>query len=95
MVAGSDAEILQIAREAASNVVRHANARHCLVKLVKENGKLVLEVADDGRGMPVSSMSAGHGLRNMRARASALGALLVIRRNRPRGTVVQLTVPSR
>ena len=95
MVAGSDAEILQIAREAASNVVRHANARHCLVRLVQENGKVVLEIKDDGRGISVSSINSGHGLRNMRTRAAALGAVLVTRRNPPRGTVVRLTVPSR
>ena len=94
MVADHAGEMLQIAREAVSNVVRHADAGHCLVRLLLKDGNVVLEIADDGRGIPTSPKSAGHGLRNMRTRSAALGARLVIGRNRPRGTLVQLSVPT-
>jgi signal transduction histidine kinase len=92
MVTASAGDILQIAREAVSNVVRHAEADHCLVRLRPRNGQLVLEVADDGTGIPDSS-NTGHGLRNMRSRAADSGARVEIRRNRPKGTIVQLTLP--
>src|SRR6266540_3891288 len=48
---GADAaDILQLAREALSNVGRHANATTCRVSLHQEDGAVWLEVDDDGRG---------------------------------------------
>lgn len=93
MVAGSAGEILQIAREALSNVVRHAHADHCIVRLAPKHGKVVLEVADDGIGLEDMSTGTGRGLRNMRTRAAALEARIDIEPNRPRGTLVKLTAP--
>jgi len=93
MVADSAGDILQIASEGVSNVVRHANANHCLVRLLLRNGEAVLQIADDGSGVSSISTSRGHGLRNMRTRAAALGGRLDIRGNHPRGTVVELAVP--
>jgi len=93
MVADAAGDILQVAREAVSNVVQHAEARQCVVSLLPKNGHVVLEVADDGRGVGDISGGAGHGLRNMRTRAAARGARVHIDANRPRGTVVRMTVP--
>jgi len=93
MVADRAGQILHVAREAVSNVVQHADARHCVVSLLPKNGHVVLEVADDGRGVGDMSTGGGHGLRNMRTRAEALGARVNIDANRPRGTVVRMTVP--
>src|SRR5437764_2551702 len=42
--------LLRIAHEALHNAVRHANASHVIVRLSGENGKLVVEVSDDGVG---------------------------------------------
>jgi signal transduction histidine kinase len=57
-------------REAITNVVRHANAKSCRVRLEQEDDAQVLEVQDDGRGgLPVE----GEGLRGMRERAEARG----------------------
>jgi signal transduction histidine kinase len=92
MVDGCAVEILQIAREALSNVVRHAQASQCLLRLHSKNGCVVLEVADDGVGIP-TSFDLGHGLRNIRTRAAASGARVEVRPNHPKGTIVQLTVP--
>ncbi len=92
MVDGAARDILQIAREAVWNVVRHAHADHCLVSLRPLDGRIVLEIADDGRGVEHPSRS-GRGLPNIRARAAAIGGGVEIRANRPKGTVVQLTVP--
>jgi signal transduction histidine kinase len=92
MVDGAARDILQVAREAVSNVVRHAGAEHCLVILRPLNDQIVLQIADDGRGVQDSSLS-GRGLANIRARAAAIGGRVEIRPNRPKGTVVQLTVP--
>lgn len=59
-----------IMREAVTNVVRHAQARNCRLRLAANNGDCVLEVADDGRG---GTLVEGNGLRGMRERVEALG----------------------
>ena len=62
-----------ITREAVTNVVRHAHARHCWLKLSSYNGDCVLEIQDDGRG---GFEAEGNGLRGMRERIEALGGRL-------------------
>jgi signal transduction histidine kinase len=86
-------DLLQIAREATANVVQHAHATQCIVRLVSNDGNAVLEVFDDGTGFSGGVGARGHGVANMRARAAAVGGRVQIRRNRPRGTVVKVSVP--
>ncbi len=59
-----------IVREAVTNVVRHAQARNCHLRLAPVNGSCLLEVVADGRGGPELE---GNGLRGMRERIEALG----------------------
>lgn len=61
-------------REAVTNVVRHAQAQNCIVRLVREEQLCKLEVADDGRG---ASAPEGNGLRGMRERLEAVGGSLI------------------
>lgn len=60
-------------REAVTNVVRHAGARHCRVTLDGGDGEVRLEIADDGHG---TRAPEGNGLRGMRERVTALGGRL-------------------
>jgi len=62
-----------VVREAVTNVVRHANAKNCNLRLTPVNGSCRLEIEDDGRGGP---QVEGHGLRGMRERIEALGGTL-------------------
>jgi signal transduction histidine kinase len=88
-------EILQIAREALSNVARHARATMVLVSLTREDGALRLHIADNGAGFRPNAPRAGthHGLANMRERAVALEAKLEITSREGAGTNVELRVP--
>src|SRR5580692_8532948 len=52
-------------REAVTNVVRHAQARNCTLRLEQLNGSCRLEIEDDGRGRG-GSQNEGNGLRGMR-----------------------------
>lgn len=70
---GQDTTLALVVREAVTNVVRHANARHCRVALRNENAAVVLEVSDDGRG---GWVAAGNGIRGMRERLRAVGGTL-------------------
>jgi two-component system sensor histidine kinase DesK len=63
-----------IMREAVTNVVRHAHARNCCLRVARNNGNGVLEIRDDGRG---GLNTDGNGVRGMRERIEALGGTLV------------------
>ena len=83
-----------IAREALSNVARHAGATR--VDLEYEVGAmdLTLRIVDDGRGFDVAVPSPGHfGLRSMRERAEAIGGTLRVTSTKGAGTHLQVLVP--
>ncbi len=70
-----DAEIAlyRVAGEALRNVLRHADARRCLVSLQVEDGEVVLDVVDDGLGL--RGHPAGVGRRAMAERVADLGGV--------------------
>nr|MDP9473932.1 sensor histidine kinase [Chloroflexota bacterium] len=82
----------RIVEEALTNVVRHASARICVVRLAIEEGSLCLEVADDGLGLP-AERTAGIGLLSMRERAAELGGACTIESITTGGTQVLARLP--
>jgi signal transduction histidine kinase len=90
-------QVLRLAREALSNVARHASATHVEVTLDMRDDEVVVEIVDDGRGFdPAAPPRPGHhGLVNMRARASDLGATLDLDSRPGGGATVRLRVPQR
>ncbi len=75
-------------REAVTNVVRHAGAAHCRMKIERVNGSCRLEIHDDGRG---GIQVEGNGVRGMRERVEALGGTL--QRETSAGTRVTIVLP--
>ena len=86
-------EIVQLTREALSNVTRHARAGRASVKLVRRKSNAVLTIEDDGVGFDARGSSHGNGLRNMRSRASGLGGELQLASGPASGTRLTVTVP--
>jgi signal transduction histidine kinase len=86
----------RIAQEALTNVVQHANARICLIRLrLDESARLLcLEVRDDGKGLPIKR-PAGIGLNSMRERAEELGGALTITSLSTGGTLLSARLPCR
>ena len=89
--------IYRVAQEGLTNAARHAEARCVEVSLRAADGRVVLEVADDGRG--IGAAREGAGLRGMRERALLIGACLDISSPdetsaTPAGTRIRLTVPA-
>jgi signal transduction histidine kinase len=81
-----------IVNEAITNVVRHASARCCEVRL-QLAGDLQLTVSDDGGGLP-DGWRAGVGTSSMAERASELGGELLLRARADRpGTEVYARIP--
>ena len=58
--------------------MRHSKATEATVSLSRDDGALVLTVADNGQGLP-EHVTAGGGLTGMRERAMLIGAALAIR----------------
>jgi signal transduction histidine kinase len=88
--------LYRIAQEALNNAARHARAARVDLELRARSQGLELRVADDGRGFDAARVSSEHlGLRIMRERADAIGALLTIESERERGTAVTVTWPRR
>jgi len=74
-----EVHVLQIIREALSNVVRHARASRCLVGLRMDGGQVEVAVSDDGIGLPAFPAGRGHyGMTIMRERAASLGGDIAI-----------------
>jgi PAS domain S-box-containing protein len=87
---GRSAERLWILQEALTNVRRHSGAKNAAVNLAIEDGFVVAEVADDGRGLvPAEWSPAGMGIRRMRERARALDGDLKIEGKPGKGTTVR------
>ena len=77
-------------REAVTNVIRHAGARHCRIHIVAQTDHPRLIVEDDGIGL---SGREGNGLIGMRQRLIAAGGALHLGGAHP-GTRLEATVPA-
>ena len=83
--------VLQVVREALTNVEHHAQARCADVQLAIEQGKVCVAVEDDGVGIKDAQPPAHHyGLAIMRDRAATLGGTLQVSRRAAGGTRVEL-----
>lgn len=89
--AAVEVAVYRIVQEAVVNVVRHAGATTCLVGLRAEGGGVVVQVDDDGTGVP-DHVTEGVGLRSMRERTAELGGTCTVT-STPGGTRVLVVLP--
>lgn len=87
--------VYRIVVEALTNVSRHAAGATRVDLVARATARqLVVEVCDDGEGLPAASPSdAGLGVLGMRERAAILGADLRLESTPDGGTCVRLAVP--
>ncbi len=90
--AANEVAAYRIVQEALTNVVRHAHATICQVRLSVVEGTLYVEVTDDGVGM-AAGQQAGVGLHSMRERAAELGGKCHIQPGPRGGTQVCASLP--
>jgi signal transduction histidine kinase len=88
-------ELLAMAREALSNVARHARASQVSITLGSDGSQLRLVIADDGVGFTARQPPGRghHGMGNMAARAERLGGRLIVDSESGAGTRVMVEVP--
>jgi signal transduction histidine kinase len=86
--------LLNIAREALSNSMRHAHASRRWVRLSLTDGAIRLVIGDDGVGfIPRRRRRTGHGLSNMAARAKQILATFMLDSAPGHGTAITVDVP--
>jgi signal transduction histidine kinase len=82
-----------VVAEALTNVARHAQAEHAVVRVERRDGVLRVEVEDDGTGG--ADVAAGSGLRGLADRVGALDGSLEVESRPGRGSTVRATLPAR
>ena len=88
------AAVYRIAREALTNVVRHAHASAASVQVNHHDGRVEVAVRDDGSGSEgEEGMKPGHGIAGMRERAEALGGRLTVGALSGGGFLVTASLP--
>jgi len=84
--------LFYIAQEAMLNAARHGQPAHILVTLAPDDGRFLLEITDDGCGLPEgAARSESMGLRIMHYRARQIGAGLEVKSRPEGGTIVRCT----
>jgi two-component system nitrate/nitrite sensor histidine kinase NarX len=97
--AATQAEVFSIAREALTNVRKHARAHDVSIDMRRASGEVVLRIKDDGVGFEADLMSRGRerwphfGIAGMRERAESVGGRVSWRSQPGVGTEVELHVP--
>jgi signal transduction histidine kinase len=84
------------AKEAVTNIVKHAGASEACIRLRLEPGAFVLEIEDNGRGpagLAAQAAQSRNGLRNMRKRMEDIGGKFAIGPGAKGGTLVRLSAP--
>jgi signal transduction histidine kinase len=82
----------RIMQTALDNVIKHAQATRCDVRLTVLDGKIAIDIMDNGKGIAVN-YKAGVGLTSMRERAEELGGAFAIAPTTPQGTHLSVSIP--
>ena len=90
--AAEEVATYRIIQTAVDNVVKHAQATHCTVKLSLNDSQLNIDIIDNGIGIPANNKE-GVGLSSMRERAEELNGTLTITSNQPQGTHLSVSIP--
>ena len=80
-----------VVSEALANVAKHANARSAAVSIQRDNGRLIVQIDDDGHGG--ADQQLGGGLRGLADRIGALSGRLTVESPLGEGTTVKAEIP--
>jgi signal transduction histidine kinase len=87
--------VFRICQEALTNIARHARATNVTIRFEEQAGSLLLEVQDNGQGIPHEKIADPHslGLLGMRERAQLFGGHIDIMGRPAEGTTITLCLP--
>ena len=90
--------LFRVVQECVNNAVKHSGAKNITItlELSKDNGDLVLSVADDGKGISSEKINQTNrfGIRGMRDRIQSLGGKFIVESPNGTGTKISSIVPS-
>lgn len=85
--------LFRIVQEALNNSARHSGAKLITVNISLEQGSLLVEIIDDGKGFEPDKVATGHGLLNIKERVSLLKGSVTIDSSPERGTILKVGIP--
>lgn len=89
-----DLTVYRIVQEAFTNVLKHANARHCSATVRAPTGSINIKITDDGQGLRAAGhRRTGHGLIGMQERVGIYGGTLTTSSRPEGGFVVVADIP--
>jgi signal transduction histidine kinase len=88
--------LFRIAQEAFTNIIKHSAAKSVDIALSVDASTVVMQIADDGRGIAAGRLTAtgSHGLASMRHRVRALGGRLDVRSPASGGATLLVQIPA-
>lgn len=87
-------EVFNIVKEALNNIKKYAEARRVTVALQREDGNLLVEIADNGRGFDMAEVKpTSYGLRGMKERVRNIKGEISISSSPGEGTRIKIKVP--
>lgn len=95
-VALSEAErhsLFLAVKETLNNIIRHADATEVELQISQTGDRLVIVIADNGRGFDWNAIEPGNGLSNLRERLDAMRGECHVESQRGKGTTVRFVVP--
>lgn len=86
-------QLYRVIQECLTNTLKHAQATDVFIALTNDDGKLQLEVKDNGRGFDGETKGDGFGLKGLKERIASLQGEVQIRSASGEGTSVRVSVP--
>lgn len=80
--------VYRMIQEIIQNILKHAEANEIQIFMDEK----LLEIKDNGRGFDIKSASLGTGIKNIKARASLIGADLEIKSSQNKGSIFKITI---
>lgn len=84
--------IYLISKEAINNAVKYAACKNIYYSIISEANRLNVLIKDDGKGFLVTGINEGNGLKNMRARAEEINAVIKINSEPGNGTIIEMEI---
>ncbi len=86
-------DVFMIYKEAINNIVKYAKAQKVRIEFTIFENEIRLKIIDNGHGFDLNSEKTGNGLKNMKSRAENIGAILHLKSEIGKGSMVDLILP--
>ncbi|MEJ7673778.1 MAG: histidine kinase [Chitinophagaceae bacterium] len=86
-------DVYLIYKECMNNIVKHASPNNVWINTLWRNGKLHLNIKDDGKGFDKSVVTKGNGLKNIRSRTEKWKGSATFKTSAAKGTLIEIVIP--